>query len=544
MNRYYAVFSLIFLLILLAGCPPTQSLNSRKTALPEVVTALEKSNSQAPRGSGTQRNALLAPSWQLPAVTPLTQPLAHFVHHPGVHERLPYYGDFPLETHQRVEALVKRYSGSQRHAYARWLSRAGRYIPKIQMVFADEGLPLDLAYLAMIESGFNMRAYSWAKAAGPWQFIESTGRLYGLSNDWWQDGRLDLEKSTRAAARHLKYLHKRFDGDWYLAVAAYNAGGGTVRKAVRKGQSRDFWDLVDGNVLREETKNYVPKLLAALHLIRDPQRYGFSALEFQPPLEYENVTMHSSTDLEIIAGFAGVSYKHLKELNPELKRWCTPPGVKNYQLHVPPGSADKIAQLYADLPAGQRASYHRHKIRPGDNLQSLAKKYHIQVKDIVALNKIKNPRAIQIGTNLILPLKKGFTSLPVDALADSYIRSRRKTYRVRSGDSLWSIAKRFDVSQKELRVWNKLGWSNMLRPGQLLAVSKAGKARVASKSKKKKSGPTRKLVYKVAPGDTLWGIGRRFDVATDEIRRWNELSRSHVLKPGQKLTLKVSSHQG
>lgn len=471
---------------------------------------------------------------------PVPQPIVRFLE---PEERpLPYYNDFPLISHVRVERLIERYSGRQKKMFGHWLERAARYIPKIQMIFADEGIPLDLAYLAMIESGFNVRAYSWAHAAGPWQFIESTGRLYGLKNDWWQDGRLDLEKSTRAAARHLKYLHKRFDGDWYLAVSAYNAGGGKVRKAIRESRSRDFWTLIEGRVLREETRNYLPKLLAALHIIRDLDSYGFDNLEYQAPFVTESVTIESTTDLEIIAGFCSISYQQLKELNPELKRWCTPPGVENYSLRVPVGSAAQVERLYAQLPETQRASYHRHKVKSGDTLQDLAKKYRIQVDDIVALNGIKNPRAIQIGTNLILPLKQGFTRLPVTELRDSYVRSRRKTYKVRKGDSLWKIAKRFDVSEKELRVWNKLGWSNLLRPGQLLAVSKAGK-RVATKKVARKK-PTRKMVYEVMPGDTLWGIGRQFDVKTDEIRRWNALSHGHVLRPGQKLTLLVASRQG
>lgn len=456
---------------------------------------------------------------------------------------LPYIGDFPLSHHQRVDNLIKRYSGPQKKMFAQWLERAGRYIPKIQMVFASEGLPLDLAYLAMIESGFNVRAYSWAHAAGPWQFIEGTGRLYGLKNDWWQDGRLDLEKSTRAAAKHLKYLYDRFDGDWYLAVAAYNAGGGTIRKAIKESNSRDFWTLTEGKVLREETRNYLPKLLAALNIVKDLEGYGFTDLHFDEPLDYDVVTLETTTDLEIIAEFCGVDYQQLKGLNPELKRWCTPPGTSDYELRVPVGSAEQVTALYAQLPRDQRARYHRHQIKRGDTLQVLAKKYHIRVDDIITLNNIKNPRVIQIGTNLILPLKEGYTELPVNELADAYVRSHRKTYKVRSGDSLWSISNRFDVSEKELRVWNKLGWSNLLRPGQVLAVSKPGVKTLAIA--KPKAEPTRKMVYEVLPGDTLWGISRQFDVGTEEIRRWNELSHGHVLQPGQKLTLLVSvSHQG
>ena len=453
-----------------------------------------------------------------------------------------YAGDFPLATHQRVEKLIHYYTHSGRKTFGLWLERAARYVPAIQETFAAEQIPLDLAYLALIESGFNMRAYSWAHAAGPWQFIESTGKLYDLKNDWWQDGRLDPEKSTKAAARHLKYLNQRFDGDWYLAVAAYNAGGGTVRRAIRKSDSRDFWVLTKGRVLKEETCNYLPKLLAALTIIKDLESYGFADLEFQPPWTYDYVAIESSTDLEIIAGFCEVDYKVIKELNPELKRWCTPPGVKNYRLRVPAGTAERVTRLYAQLPADQRASYYRHQIQAGDTLQVLARKYGIRVDDIVALNKIRNPRALQIGQNLILPLREGYTARPLAELGDSYKRSRRQKYTVRKGDSLWSIARRFDVTQKQLRVWNKLGWSNHLQPGQVLLVSSQGARKVALATSSRTTGTTRKMIYKVAPGDTLWGIGRQFNVATEDIRQWNELSKGHVLRPGQKLTLMVAAN--
>ncbi|MEA3362970.1 MAG: LysM peptidoglycan-binding domain-containing protein [Thermodesulfobacteriota bacterium] len=536
MIKYFS----ILLLLLFFGCQPAQQMMGifpHSEEIPELV-ATEEEPVQTPSAVIEKKQQPVISKLELPTATPPPTPITEYLQTNSV---LPYVGDFPLSEHPRIDKLVKRYSGSSKRTFSLWLERAGRYIPKIQRVFADEGVPLDLAYLAMIESGFNVRAYSWAHAAGPWQFIESTGGLYGLNNDWWQDGRLDLERSTRAAAQHLKYLHKRFDGNWFLAVAAYNAGGGTIRKAVKKSGSRDFWVLTEGNVLREETKNYLPKLLAALTLVKGLEAYGFDDLNLSEPLEYETVTIETTTDLEIVAKFCGISYLDLKELNPALKRWCTPPGVTDYQLRVPFGSADQVRALYSELPKDQRASYHRHQIKSGDTLRGLARKYHIRVNDIVALNKIKNPRALQIGFNLILPLKEGFTSLPKSTLKDSYVRSRRKTYKVRSGDSLWSISQRFGVTQKELRVWNKLGWSNLLRPGQVLAVSKAGRKAVVKVKRPK--GPSRKLVYKVVSGDTLWDIGRQFNVATEQIRSWNALSHEHVLHPGQKLTLMVPTSQ-
>lgn len=452
---------------------------------------------------------------------------------------LPYAGDLPLSDHSRIDRLINYYTGNGRKSFRLWLERAGRHIPRIQLVFASEGIPLDLAYLAMIESGFNERAYSWAHAAGPWQFIESTGRIYGLRNDWWCDERRDIEKSTLAAARFLKDLNKRFKGNWYLAIASYNAGGGTVNKAIRKRGSTDFWELTKGKVLREETKNYLPKLLATLTIVSNLEKYGFGNLNLHQPLAYETVTLPTTTDLEVIARLGNVKYDDLKVLNPELKRWCTPPGIADYQLRVPAGSAENIREGYAMLPVDQRARYHRHQIAKGDTLRDLAKRYRIRVDDIMALNSIRNPRSLQIGDDLILPLKEGFTSLPIDEMSDDYDRSRRKTYKVRKGDSLWKIAQRFGVTEKQLRVWNKLGWSNLLRPGQVLAVSGKGRRNVAKRS----SAPTQKLVYQVRPGDTLWGIGRQFDVKTEQIRSWNDLDHNHLLMPGQKLTLLVTSAQ-
>lgn len=533
-------YAFLFSVLILSGCHSSMQmmgiLPTKQIKSEDVVSKDAGKVSQPLPAIVEEKSIPVVAKFELPIAESLPEPLAEYLHTSSL---LPYFGDFPLSDHPRIDKLIKQYRGSSKNTFRRWLERAGRYIPKIQMVFADEGVPLDLAYLAMIESGFNVRAYSWAHAAGPWQFIESTGRLYGLENNWWQDGRLDLERSTRAAAKHLKHLHKCFDGDWYLAVAAYNAGGGKVRKAVRKSGSRDFWALTEGSVLREETKNYLPKLLAALSIIKNLEAYGFADLNLSEPLEYETMTLATSTDLEIIARFCDISYRELKELNPELKRWCTPPGKNNYQIRVPLGSAEQVKKLYAQLPEEKRASYYRHQIKSGDTLQVIARKYRIRVDDIIALNNIKNPRSLQIGHNLILPLKEGFTSLPINALEDSYVRSRRRTYKVRSGDSLWSISRRFDVTQKELRVWNKLGWSNLLRPGQVLAVSKPG-VRVVAKAKLKK-GPSRKLIYKVVAGDTLWDIGRQFNVATEQIRRWNKLSHSHILQPGQKLTLNVSA---
>ncbi|MBN2645870.1 MAG: LysM peptidoglycan-binding domain-containing protein [Desulfuromonadaceae bacterium] len=442
--------------------------------------------------------------------------------------------DFPVVENARVRCLIDYYTGNGRRTFTRWLQRSSRYLPLMEEIFARQGLPRDMALLAMVESGFNSNAHSWANAVGHWQFIESTGKLYGLENSWWRDERRDVEKATAAAARYLKSLHDQFDGNWYLAVAAYNAGPGKVSRAVKRYGTTDFWALSRGDYLRAETKNYVPKLLAALLISKQPEKYGFCDLQYEPPLEFDTVLLPQATDLELVAKLVGCDYETLKQLNPELKRWCTPPQQKTYRLRVPAGSAEGFGEKYATVPPDERARYKRHQIRSGDTLGRLANQYGIRVDDIVALNRIQNPRALRVGQDLILPLQRDYSSRPIEELQDDYIRTARRHYTVRAGDSLWKIARHNGVTEKQLRVWNRLGWSDLLRPGQVLMVSLP-----TSQPRAVASAPVRKLVYQVCSGDTLWDISRRFSVKTGDIRQWNNLAENHVLHPGDKLTLMV-----
>ena len=442
--------------------------------------------------------------------------------------------DFPVVENDRVRYFIDLYSGSARVTFKRWLERSGRYLPVMREIFSQYDLPLDLAYLSMIESGFTDRAYSWAHAAGPWQFIESTGRVYGLHVDWWLDERRDPEKATHAAARFLTDMYEFFDGDWYLAVASYNAGMGKIQRAIEMYDSRDFWEISRGKYLQEETKHYLPKFLAALTIAKQPEKYGFTDLDYHEPLKYDVVEVPTATDLELAAELCGVSYEEIKRLNPELKRWSTPPSVHNHSLRLPLGSSERFLEKYLRIPVAERARYKRHEVVAGDTLLKLAKRHGIQVDDIVRLNKVSDPRALKIGSTLILPLRQGYTSRPLDELEDDYVRSYRRTYTVREGDSLWKISRKFEVSEKQLRVWNKLGWSNLLRPGQKLVVSAAG-----AKSARSSRQAAKRLVYEVKSGDTLWDIGQRYNVGTREIMNWNNLDHDHVLRPGDSLTLMI-----
>lgn len=456
--------------------------------------------------------------------------------------------DFPVVENDKVRYFIDYYTGRAQKTFKIWLERSGRYLPMMREIFAEAGLPRDLAYLAMVESGFNDKAYSWAHAVGPWQFIESTGRRYGLKNDWWHDERRDPEKATRAAARFLADLYEDFDGDWYLAVPSYNAGPGKLRQAIKRYKTRDFWEICRGKYLKAETKNYLPKLLAVLIIAKQPEKYGFTDLDYQEPIAYETMPLPSSTDLEVVARLSDSDYKQIKKLNPELKRWCTPPAAKDYLVRLPVGSLNDFSGKYAQLPKHQRANYVRHKVKSGDTLLALSKRYGVRVQDIKSLNSIRNARSLQIGTNLIVPLNpdsSGTTALA--ELKDDYKRSRRSSYTVRSGDSLWKISRKFNVTEKQLRVWNRLGWSNTIRPGQRLVVSSKAapvKKRTAKAVAVKSSGPLKEIVYNVRSGDTFWAISREFAVETRQIRSWNNLAEKHVLQPGERLTLHVSSSRG
>ncbi len=383
----------------------------------------------------------------------------------------------------------------------------------------------------------------------------------------------------------MKDLHQRFQGDWYLAAAAYNAGGGRVSRAIQAAGSRDFWELCRGRHLPEETRNYLPKLLAVLLIAKEPEAYGFDNLNYQEPLIFDVVTLPSNTDLTLVASLCGVSNDEIVALNPELKRWCTPPGVTSYPIRLPAGAAASFQEKYAQVPAERRANFRRHRIASGDTLGGLAQRYGIRSSDIVALNAISNPRALRIGRDLILPLRPGVT-LPSAGMGTEYGRSRQQNYRVRQGDNLWAIGRRFKVSTRQLCAWNGINPKTILKPGQVIRVAggavassgsqqnltyqvrdgdslwtigrrfkvstrqlcawngindktilKPGKVLRVAGGSVASNGGQQKLVYQVRAGDTLWDIGRRYDLKTADIIRWNRLSNAHVLRPGDRLTL-------
>ncbi len=458
----------------------------------------------------------------------------------------------PVVSNERVEAFIELFEGPQKKWMERALRRSGRYSQRMKQILREEGLPEDLVYLALIESGFNPYAYSRAKAMGIWQFIPGTGRGYGLAINWWIDERRDLEKSTRAAAHYLKNLYGLFD-DWYLAAAAYNAGEGKLRRAIRKYDSTCFWDLSNHRYLRRETKNYVPKFLAALTIAKDPGRYGFADVEYDAPLLYETVAVPDATDLAVIAKGCDKSLSLLNKLNPQLLRGCTPPDYPDYEVKVPLGTKESFLAYYFQLDPAKRLTFRRHRIRKDETLSHIAQQYGISVNSIMAMNRLKSRHSIREGKSLIIPLpasykvvaQKSRTRKPVK-LPDLSDRGYRKiVHVVEPGDSLWLISHRYGVSVSSLRKWNRKHHSSRIRPGQKIVVWLKGPTPQAPPKVAKAppaEGQGEELWYTVKPGDSLWEIAREFDVTVAQLSRWNQIDIHRPIRPGLQLRIYRKIH--
>ncbi len=381
-----------------------------------------------------------------------------------------------VEPNDRVKGYIQKFQTSRRGLLERALQRATRYLPLMREIFQDEGLPKDLVNLAFIESAFNPYAYSRAGAAGIWQLMKPTGRLLGLRIDWWLDERRDPEKSTRAAAKYLKALFELFK-TWPLAIAGYNAGDGTVLRALKKSGTNDFWTLR----LPLETQLFVPAFMAVTTILKDPEQYGF-IIPPEEPLLFDVVELEDATDLRLLARSAGVSLEEIRDLNPELSRFSTPPHYPGYRLRLPYGTRETFLTNFAKIPKEKRVSWLRHKIKRGETLSSIARRYGAPIHVIMELNGIKNKGLIRGGGHLLIPVPYGSTVNipPPREEPRSYekaIKTRSKPrlhkelkYVVKPGDTLWAIAKEFSVSLEDLYRWNRLSPKSILKPGQRLRI--------------------------------------------------------------------------
>ncbi len=379
--------------------------------------------------------------------------------------------EIPLEMNEQVERWVEYFTtGKGRERFTIYLQRAGRYEAMIRQKALDAQLPQDLLYLAMIESGMNPNAYSRARAVGLWQFIASTGRAYGLEISYWMDERRDPFRATDAAIAHLGDLYEQF-GSWYLAAAAYNAGPARVRRGIRRTGSDDFWDLSDARVLRRETRNYVPKLLAAATIARNAEEFGFGDVEPFPPLEFDIVHVPDATSFDVLADAAEVTESEIRDLNPHFLRQVTPPD-REVDLRVPVGHAEVFTTNYARVPASERVTWLEHRVTRGQTLGAIANRYGTSVAAIRAANDNVRPRRLQIGQRLVIPRSRGSRVASAGSTRAPETRSPPDgplTVAVRRGDTLWALARQYGTSTGNLMAMNSLG-SSVIRPGDRITV--------------------------------------------------------------------------
>ena len=387
--------------------------------------------------------------------------------------------DVPIVVNESVESYLNYFQTRLRDRFALWLSRSGRYLPMMKETFKRHGLPEDLVYVALIESGFNPYAYSRARAVGPWQFMKGTARLYGLRINRWVDERRDPVKSTDAAARHLKDLYERF-GSWPLALASYNAGERRISRALTKAKTDDYWDLRSSRYIRRETKGYVPKFMAATIIAKNPERYGFS-LEYHEPFVFDEVTVSPLANLRVIAEAAGIHYKLLREFNPELRTEITPP-KSTYTIRLPSGKKEKFDKTYAQIPDQKKLLKTRYIVRKNDTLSTIAQRYGTTVRQLARVNHRSSRKILRVGEGLLIPLstvssnKKTNRKAYVQVVShqsisgDTTARRRQVVYRIQVGDTLWDIARSFKIRLEDLMDYNSMNRRSRIYPGDLLIL--------------------------------------------------------------------------
>jgi len=437
-------------------------------------------------------------------------------------------GHIPLVINLRVERAISFFQNRGRDSFERWLNRYPYYYPMIKEILDKHELPEELIFHSMVESGLNPRAYSSAKAVGMWQFIFSTAKIYGLERDWWVDERRDPEKSTDAAAKYLKDLYLEFD-DWYLALAAYNAGAGRINRAIRIHQTRDFWAL---NTLPKETKNHVPTVLATAIIATNPDQYGFKIPTETEIFKFDKVEIQNSTDLNVLAKCARITIDELRKYNPELRQHATP-SAKLYQLKIPYGYKNDFLASYNLLDENQlfAPEYMVHIVKIGHNLSWIADKYGVKIHQIASFNKIKNYNRLSVGQKLTIPINGNLSS---QITYNKKKQANSVIYTVRPGDTLGHIAMRYSTTSRKIRQLNGLSYGSVIYPNQKLKVEIDEKTNSI-----KDSNNLVKEVYTVKKGDTLSHISERYRVGMSKIRKWNGISQSDLIIPGQKLVIYV-----
>lgn len=480
---------------------------------------------------------------------------------------LPYksaYGEIPMDYNANVEKWLKYFTGKGRNYMQTYLERSARYLPMMKNVLRENGLPEDLVYIALIESGFSPKAHSKANAVGYWQFIRSTGKRFGLTIDTFIDERRDPVLSTRAAAEYFKALHNLL-GSWHLSMAAYNVGESRVKRAVTRYYTRDFWKLIkQRRSFPAETKNYVPKFIAAAMIAKDPAKYGFTELEFQDPLSYDTVALQSPISLSKLASNLSVDVDELQLLNPKFRTDFVPISRGSETVvRIPVGRAtDALAALSMSVTSQPRivqADHYFYRIRRGDNLSTIAKRHRTTVSQLRRLNNLSNRTLLRPGQRLKVPDVGGdgvkyvmeedaSTGATRVAGYSPAVETRDLEFHtVRSGDNLSTISKRYGISISELLRLNGISSRSILRKGQKIrlraeAMPKSTRRATASKARKvaAAAAPSKavaKRKHLVKRGETMWDVSKRYGVSLTDLAQVNKVRINHRVMAGQKLII-------
>lgn len=457
--------------------------------------------------------------------------------------------DLPIIWNERVLRAAYYYHKNRKTTINYWIPRASQYLSIMKSIFAQHDLPNDLAYLPLIESGFRPKAYSHAHASGIWQFIPSTGKIYGLRNNYWLDERRDPLKSTIAAARYLKKLYQNFN-DWHLAIAAYNCGEGGLSKAISRSNSRSYWELN----LPKETMNYVPLFLAALTIAKNPTCFNLEKPSDTATLSFDTVRISECLDLRDIAQGLNINYDTLRQSNPHILHWCTPPDMSNVLLYLPQGYAQAFNEFYATIPDSRKVKWYRYKIKSGDNIGSIARHFKVPAEPIRSINRLKNNRIIA-GKFLLIPIpisrsnpdhqinkKIAQNSLPAE---DHVTKSGQKIiYQVKAGDSVWRISELFGILPEQICCWNQLDNDTEIKVGQLLTLYSDQSNPEENKIQAPVLSPGQ-IEYRVQPGDTPSSIARNFSMSLDELIVLNNLdSKNPIIYSDKVLIVKKPSNTG
>lgn len=470
--------------------------------------------------------------------------------------------DYPIVLNDRVYAWLEALTHKLKPFLTGSIERSGLYVERSRQIFAEEGVPQDLVYLAHIESGWRPAALSYAAARGIFQFIPETGRRYGMIQNWWLDERADPEKSARASAAYLRDLYAEF-GDWSLALASYNCGEGRVRQMLQRTGSKDFFDPANQRLLPQATRNYVPAIMAATLISKNPGQFGFGDVKPLPALKYETVAIPAPTGLKALAEVANADLATLRELNPALRRHATPPAYADYPLRVPVGSSEGFLARLAQVPESQRLSHLEHVVRRGENLYTIAKAYNVQAGRIRQANGMGRRQGVYPGMVLVIPDGTDDLGGPPERIAESKrpYRATGGSYTVQKGDYPSLVARKFGISLKQLEAWNGSDIRTSFPVGLKLKVQadrtppqearqvakvKAPSAPIAPKAPESPQvAVARKIVetrssartHLVKRGETVYGIAQRYGVAMADLVAVNKLGRSRKLIVGQRLII-------